>query len=190
MSQQIKYVCLSVEARIGWLLIVECLFNCRQARLKFETFPMPILHQCQRKSKLSQVKWNVNVSTRHLALFQWRQFPVDCQIHLLLEFQGSTFSPNHIYDHTSAWLPKADCYIHQRQNTIQFLRWANSILWGRMEGKGRRWCHRQAASTQLRQPYLHQRPCRLHRLWPHQPCWPQPCWAYRPHKPQRTYPWY
>ncbi len=175
MSQQIKYICLSVEARIGGLFIIKCLFNCHQAWLKFERFPMPILHQRQCKSKLSQVKWNANVSTKHHALFYWWQFPVDCEIHLLLKFWGSTFSPNHIYDHTSAWLPKADCYVDHRQNTIQFLQWANSILWGRMEGKGWRRCHCQAASTQLLWPYLHQRHCRLHRLWPHQPCWPQPC---------------
>ena len=56
MSQHIKYICLSVEARIGRLLIIECHFNCCQAWLKFERFSLPILHQYQCKSKLSHVK--------------------------------------------------------------------------------------------------------------------------------------
>ncbi len=78
----------SVEAKIGQLLIVKWLLHC-QAWLKFWRFPMSILHQRQRKSKLSQVNWYANTSTKHHDLFKQQQFPVFCQIHLLVGFWGS-----------------------------------------------------------------------------------------------------
>jgi hypothetical protein len=52
-----------------------------------------ILHQQrQRNSKLSQVKWNANVSTKSHGPFLQRQFPVYCQINLLVRFWGSAHS--------------------------------------------------------------------------------------------------
>jgi len=81
----------SVEARIGLLLIIDCIFNC-QPWLKFWRNPMSILHQHQCKSKLSQVNSFANISTKHHDPFKQRQFPVYCQIHHLVGFWGSTHS--------------------------------------------------------------------------------------------------
>ncbi len=53
-----------IAIRFGQLLIVECLFNCRQARLKFGRFPKSIFYQCQCKSKLNHVNPYTNVSMK------------------------------------------------------------------------------------------------------------------------------
>ncbi len=55
---------------------------------------MSILHQRQRKSKLGQVNWYTNVSTKYHDPFKQQQFPVYCQIHLLIGFCGSMICSN------------------------------------------------------------------------------------------------
>ncbi len=70
-----------IAARFGRPLIFKYLFNCQAW-----------LHQHQSKSKLSQVNWYANVSSKGHDPFKQRQFPVCCQTHLLVGFWGSTHS--------------------------------------------------------------------------------------------------
>ncbi len=164
-SQQIKCIHIQVDCwihttspepiatRFGWFLIVECLFDCRQARLKFGRFLMSIFHQCQHKSKLNHVNPYANISTKSHYPFWWRQFPVYCQIHLLVGFWESTCSANHLL----RWIFQANCCIKS----------CGSILWRKIDWLN--WKQTSSSNCILLQPLRVDCLIDSYLKWSHQP---------------------
>ncbi len=164
-SQQIKCIHIQVDCQIhttlpepiatrfGRLLIVECLFNCRPAQLKFGRFPMWIFHQCQCESKLNHVNPYVNVSTKSHDPFWQRPFPVYCQIHLLVRFWGSTCSANHFL----RWIFQVNCCVES----------CGSILWRKIDRSN--WKQTSSSNCILLQPLWVDCQIEFYLKWSHQP---------------------